>query len=324
MDAGPGRRRPARADRGVRRAGRAQHQGAPRGLRGRRPAGPGDPGRRGDQHHRHRHGRQPGRPGRERAGPQRRRGRRADHGPAAGDRPADPRQRRRPARGPLGQEGLRQGRRPARQDDGHPRPRVDRPRRRRAGGGVRHPRAGAGQAGPFVVHRRTRSRSSGSSCATRCPTCSAPPTSSPCTCRPSAETKHLVDDEFLAPPEGRRDPAQHLARRRRRRGGPAQGPRRRHGAGRSRRVRRRAGQGDGQLALVAGPAPARGRHPSHRRVHPAGPARDGRRRGRDRRRVRRRRGPQLRQPRSRPARLGRPSPCATSTGSACSPGSSTC
>ena len=44
----------------------------------------------------------PGRPGRERAGPQRRRGRGADHGPAARDRPPDPRQRRRPARGATG------------------------------------------------------------------------------------------------------------------------------------------------------------------------------------------------------------------------------
>ena len=100
----PGGRRPRRADRRVRRAGGAQHEGPARGVRGRRPAGAGDPRRGGHQHHRHRRRGQPRGLRLQRARAQRGRGRRADPGAAAGDRPPDRRQRGRPARRPLGQE----------------------------------------------------------------------------------------------------------------------------------------------------------------------------------------------------------------------------
>ena len=105
----------AEPDQRQRRPRGPQHQGRRRRLRGRRPAGAGDPGRRGHEHHRHRRRGRPRRAGRQRAGTQRRRRRRADHGPAPGHRPADRRQRRRPARRALGQEGATQGGRAARQ-----------------------------------------------------------------------------------------------------------------------------------------------------------------------------------------------------------------
>ena len=106
------------------------------------------------------------------------------------------------------------------------------------------------------------------------------------------------------PPAPRRDPAEHLAWRRRRRGGPAGGPRRRVGPRRPRRLRRRTRRRQGGVELRAGPAPRRRGDPPHRRVDRAGPALHRRGRGRDRRRLRRGRGPQLRQPRAQPARVG--------------------
>ncbi len=102
-------RRPPGTDRRVRRPGGAQHQGQARGVRGRRPVGAGDPRRGRHQHDRHRCRRRPRSLRLQRARPQRCRGGRADHGPSAGDRPADRRQRGRPPQRPLGQAALQQG-----------------------------------------------------------------------------------------------------------------------------------------------------------------------------------------------------------------------
>ena len=107
----------------------------------------------GHQHDRHRRRRHHGRLRLQRPRPQRGRGRRAHHGAAAGDRPADRGQRGRPAQRSLGQEELQQGRRPARLHDGHHRPRLDRPRRRGTRGGVRHPGPVAGEARSFRARR---------------------------------------------------------------------------------------------------------------------------------------------------------------------------
>ncbi len=68
------------------------------------------------------------------------------------------------------------------------------------------------------------------------------------------ETKHLVDDDVPQPPAARRDPAEHLARRRHRRGGPAGGARRGRGAGGPRRLRRRTRQRHGRLELARSPS----------------------------------------------------------------------
>ena len=126
--AGSQGRRARGADRRVRRAGGAQHQGEARGLRGRGPAGAGDPGGRRHQHHRHRRRGVARRLRLQRPGPQLGRGRRAHDGAAAGDRPADRRQRRRPAQRPVGQAALQQGRRAARVHHGDHRTRVHRTR----------------------------------------------------------------------------------------------------------------------------------------------------------------------------------------------------
>ena len=128
-------------------------------------------------------------------------------------------------------------------------------------------------------------------------TCWPARTSSRCTCPAAPETRHLVDRDVPRAHAARRDPAQHLPRRRGGRGRAAGGARRGHGARRSRRVRRRAGHRHGRLGLGAGPASRGGRHPPHRGLHRAGPARHRRRGRRGHRRVRRRRGPQRREPR---------------------------
>ena len=202
---------------------------------------------------------------------------------------------------PLGQEGLQQGRRAARLDDGHHRPRLDRAGRRRAGGGVRHHRAGAGQARPCVAHSRRAPRSSGI-------------THAGLAARAAGHLRHRLPARavrrrrpstwwtttFLGQMKHGRDPAQHLARRRRRRGGTAEGARRRRRSGpvsTCSPTSPRSGTAEWKSALAQ--HPQRRRHPPHRRLDPAGPARD-RRRGRgDHRRVRGRRGAQLRQPRTR-------------------------
>ena len=85
--------------------------------------------------------------------------------------------------GPLGQEGLRQGRRRcsarrwASSASGRSASASPSGRRRSASTCRRWPSRAVRRTPPNA------SRSSGSSCATRCPTCSAPATSSPCTCR---------------------------------------------------------------------------------------------------------------------------------------------
>ena len=122
-----------------------------------------------------------------------------------------------------------------------------------------------------------------------------------------ADTKRPGRRRVPRPDADRRDPAQHLARRRRRRGGAAAGARRGPGPGRPGRVRRRAGLRIARLGLAAvAQHPAVVGDPPHRRVHRAGPARDRRRRGRDRRRVRHRRQPALREPRPRAGSGRRP------------------
>ena len=138
-----------------------------------------------------------------------------------GDRPPDRRQRGGPARRPLGQEALQQGRGAARVDDGHHRARLDRVAGGGAGGGVRHPRPVAWPARAGRPTSWRGPRSSASPCATRSRSWWRPPTSCRCTCRPAPATRHLVDEAFLAPDATGRDPAQHLAGRRRRRGRPA-------------------------------------------------------------------------------------------------------
>ena len=67
---------------------------------------------------------------------------RADDGPPAGDRPADRGQRGRPADGHVEQEGVLEGGRSVREDVRHRRARRDRVRRGGAGGGVRPPGPG--------------------------------------------------------------------------------------------------------------------------------------------------------------------------------------
>ena len=326
MEPVAGRRRPGRADRRERRARGAQHEGQGGGVRGRRPPGAGDPRGRRHQHDRHRAAaphtaccRQ------QRARPQRRRRRRADDGPDPGDRPADRRQRRRPACGAVGEEEVRQGRGPARLD-----PRASsgsgsiglRVAERAAAFGIQVQALARPE--PREGERRIAPRSSGSRSATRCPSCWRPPTSSPCTCRPAPDTKDLVDERLPRPDEAGRDPGQHLARRRRRRGGAARGPRRRRHPRRPRRVRRRAGLRSTDVGLRRWPSTRRRRPPTTSAPPPAGPARDRGRRRRDRRRLRRGREPALRQPRPRPARGRHPHASGTSTASACWPGCWTC
>ena len=149
-------RRPAEQPRRVRRAGGAQHQGGPRGVRERRPARPGDPRRRRHEHDRHRSRRGPRGPGRQPARPQRGRGGRADDGPPAGRGPADRRLHGRPPVRSLEQEDLRRGAGPVRLHDGHPRARLDRARGGPARQGLRDGRPGAGEARPQRAGPGTR------------------------------------------------------------------------------------------------------------------------------------------------------------------------
>ena len=116
---------------------------------------------------------------------------------------------------------------------------------------------------------------------------------------PSCEdTRHLVDDSFLALMRTRRDPPQHLEGRRGRRGRPAQGPGRRRGARRPGRVRGRTELRQGSLGLAPRPAPRSRRDPPHRRLDGAGATRHRRGRDGDRRRVHVRRATPLREPRT--------------------------
>ena len=241
------------ADRRVRRAGGAQHQGEARGVRGRGPAGAGDPGRSGHQHHRHR----------------RRRHAAASSSPTspAATRPRSPSSPwgccwrstgGSPTTSPTcataaGTRAVQQGGRAARLDHGHHRPRLDRPRGRRAGGGVRHPGPVAGQARPPGV-RRGAGRGAGHHDVRLVRRAAVvlrhrePP-------RP-VERGHPAPGRRELPraDAARRDPAQHLARRRGRRAEPCSRPWTRAGARRSRRVRRRAGLQQGLVGL----APRRG------------------------------------------------------------------
>ena len=238
--------------------------------------------------------------------PQRGRGRRAHHGAAAGDRPPDRRQRGGPPRRSLGQEALQQGRagcsgRPwASSASARSASRSPSARRRSASsvqslakpGRSAYAVARAEELGITMCDSLEELVSSSDIVSLHVPS--------------NADTQHLVDADFLARMKHGRDPAQHLARRRGRRGRPARGAGRGRGTGRAGRLRRRAGLRQGLVGLAARPAPERRRDPPHRRLDGAGAARHRGGRDRDRRRVHVRRGAPLRQPRPRPARVVSP------------------
>ena len=196
---------------------------------------------------------------------------------------------------------LQQGQRAARQHPRDPRHGLDRPCRGRAGGRVRDADRLPGPPRPQPSHLRPagRARRRGFRLAARAARRVRRGEPAPTVVAGDQEPRGR---RLPGRDEARRDPRQHLARRRGRRGGAARGARRRPRPRRPRRVRRRAGLGRGRVGLPARQAPSGGGHPPHRRLHRAGPGRH-RRGGRgDRRRVRGGRGAQLRQPRT--ARAG--------------------